>query len=462
MISVDVNAEYDKIGALANVYLPYIMGGFTLLLFGISLLINRYRKSTIACFCLSAINIFTGIALNLNFGGFIKDLEAKEIGNLAPFEKNIKQSSNENILINEPALYPIFNGSVFSLSYNPKSNLTVDKKTNHNRDSVTIKLTNQRVQNLVINKATFSKLNLWDLNFSDTNKHVLSLPISVLPGNSIDINIRFTGMALNNRVTPVWWRSIFKLHNWFIGFGRYFNHQPSAGSTCTNVDGLLNIYTNDSTGNVKSFRLSAIWQYGAENDWEPGLQMIVNAFHLRTKIGFTYFDNLLNGNELVKGSDEILADYFESADKKLPILIKKIASYHGCCNINDADTLEIYYKKENLTLGIERNDKHSGQMLLPTTFPLLLNEQRFNPSIPFALKIGSSYSDRKLNFGRKIGIRVWKAIDEYQRVIPNTYIVGSDYLGKKGTNYDYQDNVYMIQNIKLYKDQKILYSNNTN
>ncbi|TWR30914.1 hypothetical protein FPZ43_00070 [Mucilaginibacter pallidiroseus] len=56
--------------------------------------------------------------------------------------------------------------------------------------------------------------------------------------------------------------------------------------------------------------------------------MILQALHFNTKVGFAYYDNNINGEETIEGTDEITAAYFETADKNLPVLVRKIASYH--------------------------------------------------------------------------------------------------------------------------------------
>jgi hypothetical protein len=72
----------------------------------------------------------------------------------------------------------------------------------------------------------------------------------------------------------------------------------------------------------------------------------------------------------------------------------------------------------------------------------------FNFSGSFGFKIGSAFSDRTKNVNGLIGIRILKAIDAAGNIIPNAYIFDSDYLGTQFTNYDYQDNVYYVENIK--------------
>ncbi|MDX5436384.1 MAG: choice-of-anchor D domain-containing protein, partial [Pontibacter sp.] len=72
----------------------------------------------------------------------------------------------------------------------------------------------------------------------------------------------------------------------------------------------------------------------------------------------------------------------------------------------------------------------------------------FSPSGPFGIKVSLSYTDRTRNVGGKIGIRIWKAVDANGNIIPNTYIMAMDYLDSPSVNYDYNDNVYYVSNIK--------------
>jgi hypothetical protein len=62
--------------------------------------------------------------------------------------------------------------------------------------------------------------------------------------------------------------------------------------------------------------------------------------------------------------------------------------------------------------------------------------------------VGSSYSDRTKNFNGLIGIRFLKVFGDDGNIIPDAYILDCDYLGTAVTNYDYQDNVYYVNNIK--------------
>ena len=77
-----------------------------------------------------------------------------------------------------------------------------------------------------------------------------------------------------------------------------------------------------------------------------------------------------------------------------------------------------------------------------------MNFTSFDPQKQFGLVMGTSNTDRKKNFKNKIAFRIWKAMDLQGKELPNSYIVGGDFLGQSGSNYDYQDNVYYIENVK--------------
>jgi hypothetical protein len=129
-----------------------------------------------------------------------------------------------------------------------------------------------------------------------------------------------------------------------------------------------------------------------------------------------------------------------------------MAAYHSCCGTSER--IQWYPKGATAFTTLFTHYLEDGQSLLPrlsnsstTTAPTIAS-RTFNPTTAFGLKTGTANSDRTKNFEGKLGMRIWKAIDSNGNLIPNTYIIGSDYLGTTFTNYDYQDNIYYIQNIR--------------
>jgi hypothetical protein len=75
-----------------------------------------------------------------------------------------------------------------------------------------------------------------------------------------------------------------------------------------------------------------------------------------------------------------------------------------------------------------------------------------NPLSAFQFKIDMVWSDDAMNKPPENRpndtghhVRFWPARDAKGALIPNTWIMGMDYLG---INYDYQDNVYVVQNMR--------------
>lgn len=454
IIAVAVPLQKDEIGAIINIYLPAFTGIITLLVYSAIAIFNKKNTTRwIILITLMCVNIITGIALKINFNRLNDRLQSElHAGDTAADIYTNASRLKDQVIVQNMDSFPAYNRAVFSYSYDPEPSLKRMGRQNtiidHNISAIRIK--NQRNKIIIITGATFSDDDLWAITLHDNqnNKHLF--PMTIAPGDSVELNIVFTANALNRRVESLLWKAALKFQHSAIGLGRFFNYQLPHGSTCSIVSGRLYFETNDKKTAIRAVNLAGIWEYRQENDWEPGLQMILNSLNFKTKVGFTYFDNGLKGEKTTNQSDEIAADYFEVANAGRPMRIRKIASYHGCCTTEDTDTLALYDLNARLTRQLQYTNKYSGQMLLPNASILPGAEHLSKLVGPFAVKIGESYTDRTRNHGKKIGIRVWKAVDQDGKIISNAYILGSDYLGKKGTNYDYQDNVYYIENIKLY------------
>jgi hypothetical protein len=199
------------------------------------------------------------------------------------------------------------------LLYKPYKNGTKFKNEllNHNHDSATIRIRNQKVNNYIIKKASFSNKGLWVISrINNIAANNLSFPLSIPPGDSVDITITFTANVINQRIEPSLWKVLLNLQYHVVRMGRGINYQVPVGGTCLNLNGTLNLETSDKTEPVKTIYLRSIWQYKAESDWEPELQRLLGVLNFKTKVGFRNFDNGLHGDNITKLSDEIPAGYF--------------------------------------------------------------------------------------------------------------------------------------------------------
>jgi hypothetical protein len=330
------------------------------------------------------------------------------------------------------------------------ANAGLKKQNEQDHDQVTLRIKNNRNDNLIISKAGFSTSGLWKIS-KINNLHVdkSAFPIIIKANDSTDVTVAFTADAIEKRTKSVWWAALFNLQFKLLRFAKYMNYQWPLQSSCLRVNDELYLYTNDSAQAIKKVYLSGLWQYRAEGDWEPDLQKMLNTLNFTTNIGFKYFDNRLEGEKIVPNTDEIAVSYFQKADLNNPVKIRQLAAYHARNSIKEDDTLEYYYRDDKLTKKLFYNDPSATQILLPKMFNgPNMSFTSFDPQKEFGLVMGTSNTDRKKNFKNKIAFRIWKAIDLEGKELPNSYIIGGDFLGQSGSNYDYQDNVYYIENVK--------------
>lgn len=279
---------------------------------------------------------------------------------------------------------------------------------NANHDKVTLRINNEGTEPLIISGLSFSNPDRWLVSPASVSE-------PVAPGEFTEVTVEFTAEDLASRVS--------------------LSHDT------------LYIASNDAETPVKKVMLHGLWQRRGESTWEPYAREVISAFNFTTNTGYNANDGNIDGETIVPNSDEILAPFFVKADPSKPVSVLQLAAYHGCCNLTE--TFHWYAKGSNSLQTVFRHNVLDGQSLLPRLFgsSTQLARGTFDPAGAFGLHIGGSYSDRTKNVDEKIGIRVWKAIDADGNEIPNAYLIGVDYLGSDYTNFDYQDNIYYIENI---------------
>ncbi len=325
----------------------------------------------------------------------------------------------------------------------------INSPYNLNHNAANIRIRNQNSHSLTINHVTFSKSGLWKISkINNLSVDDSVFPITISPGKFVDISVLFTAGKISERIKPTWWKAIFRMQYSLLKICRYFNFQYPFGDISLNIDGKLYVDTDDTANSIKVIHLNSIWQYHGESEWEPSVQKILNAFNLKTRVGFKNMDNGIDGKNIIPNSDEVLVSGFVRADSRYPVKIIQLAAYHGCCLASDADTLKYYLQTDHVSRSLFSSEPAAGQMILPPVVNADSNTSAtFVPTGSFGFQIGSSFTDRNRNFDKKIGIRVWKAINDSGQQIQDAYIIGTDYLNSPGTNYDYQDDVYYITNV---------------
>ncbi len=330
---------------------------------------------------------------------------------------NVKPATPSNALLFAENLdrFPDNDDLVFSRVQIPWSRDGVNFNDNH--DSVVLRLHSNGISPLIINGLSLSNDTTWRIEKLNGIAYdsATSFPLTINSGGFADVLLRFTAQNQGTRVTV--------LHE------------------------ILTIISNDDKYPGKSIFLHGLWQNSGEGIHEPYAQEIINAFGFKTSTGFNHTDPDHGDSTKLKG-DEIKPSFFVNADTSLPVSIRQMSAYHGCCTATERI---MWYTKDSTTLHTVFNHiSQDGQSLLPRK-SLAGNPAAasFKTATVFGFKIGSTdNSDASKNPNGEIGIRVWKAINSKGKIIPNTYIVSNDYLGSSSTNYDYNDNTYYISNIK--------------
>ena len=257
--------------------------------------------------------------------------------------------------------------------------------------------------------------------------------------------------------------------------------------------GTLVIDSNDADRPTVTIALAGYWQQYSEflptnrRSVEPTAAQIVNGvFGYTTKL--TNPGQALSTSGAVRATgDEILSPYWRVADDNSQVRVQQLAAYHGQWFLGNDGVTVIpaqafigWHEKGNpdktKVKTIFRHEKAVGQMILPLKSGRegsrgIFASGAFNPkdkAFGFLLE-NQEYSDPTLNadarertgFGHFV--RFWPAFDTEGKQIPNTYIMLHDY-NRIFTNFDYQDNVYLISNVmpeNAIKTPQVLFAEDT-
>ena len=325
-----------------------------------------------------------------------------------------QQNTSSDLSIENPDNFPANDRFVFSRVQIPWSRDALHYNTNH--DSLAVRIRNKGTGKLIITRLSLSVDTAWKfvklkgVNFDSAT----SLPLTIAPGASADLTIRFTATDAGTRVAI--------LHD------------------------TLTIVSNDSGAPSKPVYLSGLWQKQGEGDNEPYLQEIIDAFGFKTRTGFGHSDPDKGDTTKLKG-DEIRPSFFVQADTTRPVQVTQIASYHTCCT--KTEFISWYSKGISILHSVLVHSATSAQSLMPrkngSANPAAAT---FVPTGTFGFKVGySDNTDASQDSAGRIGIRVLKVLDADGNIVPNSYIISSDYLANSFTNSDYNDNTYFVTNI---------------
>ncbi|WP_242916999.1 kelch repeat-containing protein [Pontibacter liquoris] len=324
------------------------------------------------------------------------------------------QQATGYLVVENQDKFPAPDHLAFSLVQVPWHRPNTPLNENHNK--VKLKISNKGTAPLTVNSLVISNTSTWRISkMNDTDYTPSAFPRTLAANASVMLTLEFIARDQGERVKIL--------------------HET------------LTIASDDQLEPAKKVYLHGLWQREGEDVHEPWVQEIINAFGFQTATGYHHDDNGIKGEGIVPNSDEVLSSFFVRVDPSRPVEVIQMSAYHGCCN--DRENFE-WYPKGGTPVSLFTHSNLDGQSILPRNQSNLskLAQGTFSPNGAFGFRVGTAYSDRTRNSKGKIGMRIWKAIDAAGNLIPNAYIVGGDYLGNDYTNYDYQDNVYFVRNVR--------------
>ncbi|CAM3912733.1 NPCBM/NEW2 domain-containing protein [Deinococcus frigens] len=278
-------------------------------------------------------------------------------------------------------------------------------------DRATLRITNTGTGTLQITGLPLT--DTWELD------PALTLPLDIAPGQFQDVKLRFTAQSV-------------KVHA-----------------------GTLTVESNDPTAPGQVIQLAGLWQSQSESGQEPSLEDIVQrGFGFKT--AFAPGSDINKKGRVTPQGDEVIAPYWQRADAARPVKVQQLAAYHTQGN---TATLRWFAKGDTVTNTVLSHAGIDAQSVLPRKNGTNSNElatATFAPASTFGFRVDSENSDPTLNNQTKDRsngcvdpcgqhVRFFKARDQGGQIMPDTYLLIMDYAG---INYDYNDNIYLISNIK--------------
>ncbi|MDX6681898.1 MAG: large repetitive protein, partial [Solirubrobacteraceae bacterium] len=286
-------------------------------------------------------------------------------------------------------------------------------------DRATVRISNVGGGPLTINALTLS--GLWSLVSPP------SLPATIAAGGQLDVTLRFVAESTNAQT------------------------------------GTLTIGSDDATAPNTVVALAGWWQSLSENNKEPSLTTTVNTV-FAYKSTLLYSGQSLNRQGRIEtAGDEVLSPYWTRVDASRPVAVRQLAAFHTQGN---TATIRWHARGSSSLTSIFTHAGAEGQSFLPhlNANPAFAAGS-FSPAGSFGLKIDTEWSDEARNAtdadvshgcvapcGHHM--RFWPARDRAGARIADSWIVSMDY---SGINYDYNDNVYLISNMKPDWTGPVLY-----
>ncbi|WP_386081905.1 carbohydrate-binding protein [Vreelandella sp. F11] len=248
-------------------------------------------------------------------------------------------------------------------------------------------------------------------------------------------------------------------------------------------EGRIRLTTNDADSPIAEIHMAGFWQARDEGGWEPNVNEVWEVFGFGNRIdGLTTVgggeNSVLNDFDLYRpvNDDEVLSRYWTLADGAGEAKITQLAAYHG----DGGATLGIHNPgNKNQDIIFSNHAGDNNQSLLPikgngdfatASFSLADIPSGWAGQGVFGIEVANLSTDPSLNpegggtppadaegIERGYTVRMFRALDAEGNVIPNTYLGVMDYTG---INYDYNDNMFLIEGVKPVTGGELTVINN--
>jgi hypothetical protein len=336
--------------------------------------------------------------------------------------------------ISNPDQLPSSNTLLFNRIQNPNG---VVGDTVH--DTNTITLENSGSGNLTINSITVAATTSSNGGTQYQLVNPPSTPFTLTPGQTQAVEIQFVLSQANAN-------------------GHSANETNSAGNGGGGSDypGILTITSTSTVAPTTTIPLEGWWQEHSENENEPNLQTMVNLMAgYSTEIDANQSPFLTegfgSGSSPAYYGEEVVSPYWAMADSTTPVQVTQLGSFH-----TQGDTAGLDYFPQgssSSTHNILNTAADDGQAFFPLNSSSNLAAGTFTTAGSFGFEVlnPNTYSDDALNVGDDGGghlIRFYPVRDASGNLVPNTYILACDYPNGTNENFDFNDTVYIISNIR--------------
>lgn len=223
----------------------------------------------------------------------------------------------------------------------------------------------------------------------------------------------------------------------------------------------LSVSSNDPKKPTFVVQLRGYWQELSENGDEPSLQQLINIYGYKTALAYEGEDFYTNGKQVATG-EEILSPFWQQAEGALPVTVQQLAAFHA---YPEGHQISWHYTGSINTTAIFTHEAEDAQSVVPRRSGVATPAKgNFTPSAAIAggafgfrieedqwsnPRLNDTSNDDCISGPDTCGqhVRFWPARMRNGRPILNAYIMAMDF--SVGT-FDYQDNIYLVSNVKPY------------